>query len=147
MPQPLPLALASLDGPAPPAGLVLPRAGAAAFLLQIEQRLPHYHRLKLASTRDSLILLAPEGEVLPWHENVRLYLRRQGPAFLPVDARLDLPARWHDLLVERLAAQRDLPLPLLFLPGKGGGLAVLSLAQARPLGDVDLPRLAGECLA
>ena len=147
MPLPLPLALAPHDGSAPPVGLVLPRPGAAAFLLQVEQRLPHYRGLKLAATRDSLILLAPDGGALPWHESVRHYLRRQGPAFMPAETRLDVPERWHDLLVERLAAQKSLPLPLLFLPGAGSTLTVLGLAQARPIGEVDLPRLAGECLA
>lgn len=146
MPHPLPLALAPDEPSSPPIGLAMPRAGAAAFLLQVEQRLPHYRGLKLGATRDLLILLAQGGEALPWHESVRHYLRRQGPAFMPVETRLDVPARWHDLLVERLAAAKNLALPLLFLPGAHASLAVLSLSQARPIGDIDLPRLAGECL-
>ena len=144
----LPLTLAPHDGPAVPCGLVIARAGAAEFLLRLELRLPHYRGLRLAATKDSLILIAAEGEPLPWVPVVQHYLRRQGPAFLPVGLRLDVPARWHDIVVERLVALRALAMPVLMLPDAvSPGVAVASLADASPAGDIDLPRLAGECLA
>jgi len=144
----LPLALTPHDEPAVPCGLVIYRAGAAEFLLQLELRLPHYRGLRLAATKDSLVLIAAEGAPLPWVPVVRHYLRRQGPAFLPVGLRLDVPARWHDIVVERLAALRALVMPVLLLPdGVSPGVAVISLADAASAGDIDWPRLAGECLA
>ena len=87
--------------------------------------------------------LAPEHQPLPWSETVQFFLRQAGPALLPTDRRLDVPARWHDEMVARLAASHGQSLPLLILP-VGERLEVTGLAEARALTDIDLARLAGE---
>lgn len=138
---PLRLLAAAPDGPA--CGLVLPRGAARPLLHRLAARRGHYAALRLLATAERLILLAPEHQPLPWSEAMQFFLRQAGPALLPTDRRLDVPARWHDEVVARLAATHGQALPLLILPA-GEGLEVTGLAGARALADIDLARLAGE---
>lgn len=138
------LRLVSDAAAAAPAGLLLGWSAARALLPKLQQRRAHYAALRLLAIREGLVVLAPEDKPLPWSAEGCLFLHQQGPAVLPVRMRLDLPARWHDDVVLRLAAAHAQSLPLLILPGEEDGLRVGGLAGARPLGDVDLPRLAGQ---
>ncbi|WP_448950532.1 hypothetical protein [Labrys neptuniae] len=127
-------------------GMVLPRQAAAAVLRRLAARRKHYASLRLVATAGRMILLAPEHQPLPWSEATQFFLRQAGPALLPTDRRLDVPARWHDEVVARLAASHRQSLPLLILP-TGEGIEVTGLAEARALGEIDLAALAEEIRA
>ena len=141
----LPLRLAPDDSEMIPVGLVLTRAAAKDMMLKLHARLSHYASLRLFATSNLVVLLSPERAALPWSAEVQCFLRQCGPAILPIGHRLDVPSRWHDDVVSRLAADHRQSLPLLILPDEAGKLQIASLAAARPLADVDLRALAEGC--
>jgi len=141
----LPLRLTQDDGAPNPVGLVLARAAARDMVLKLDARLAHYASLRLFATVKLLVLLSPECTPLPWSAEVMFFLYQRGPAILPIGQRLDVPARWHDDVVTRLAAARDQSLPLLILPGETGELQIAGLRRARAATDIDLPALATAC--
>ena len=126
-------------------GLVLTRAVAKDMVLKLHARLAHYASLRLFATSNLVVLLSPERAALPWSTEIQCFLRQCGPAILPIGRRLDVPSRWHDDVVGRLAADRQQSLPLLILPNEAGELQIAGLATARALADIDLPRLAEAC--
>ena len=126
-------------------GLVLARTAAKDMVLKLHARLAHYASLRLFATSKLVVLLSPERAALPWSAEVQCFLRQCGPAILPIGHRLDVPSRWHDDVVSRLAADRQQSLPLLILPDEAGKLQIAGLAAARALADVDLLGLAEAC--
>jgi len=139
------LRLAPDDGETSPMGLVLARAAAKDMVLKLHERLAHYASLRLFAASKLVVLLSPERASLPWSTDIKCFLHQCGPAILPIGQRLDVPSRWHDDVVSRLAADRQQSLPLLILPDEAGELQIAGLAAARALADVDLLGLAKAC--
>ncbi|MCL2716650.1 MAG: hypothetical protein FWD68_19335 [Alphaproteobacteria bacterium] len=143
----LSLRLVPDDSGATPMGIVLARATAGDILQKLHARLSHYASLRVLATSSFLVLLSPERRILPWSAEVRFHLQQRGPAILPIGQRLDVPARWHDDVVRRLAGERNQSLPLLILPDAAHGLQIAGLDRAHVLADIDLLVLAGACVA
>ena len=143
----LALRLVPDDSDATTIGLVLARTTAGDVVRKLHTRLSHYASLRVFATSSFLVLLSPERGVLPWSAETRFHLQQRGPAILPIGHRLDVPPRWHDDVVSRLAGERNQSLPLLILPDEAGLLQIAGLGRARAAADIDLLVLAGACVA
>lgn len=104
-----------------PAGVILSRREAAAMAGRLAKRAAHYPALRVTGFQDRLILWSAAEDVqLPWLEGDAVYLTHiDKTLFFPVDKRLDLPARWTEPIVARLASAKSLSRPVLLWHWEG----------------------------
>jgi hypothetical protein len=131
-------------GEARPAGLILGRHLIADAATRLARRARHYAALRVTASRNSLIFWSTANDVpLPWFDEEPVYLaQRDKIVFFPADRTLDLPDKWSERILDRLAGKNGLSRPILLLP-VGGELTAIGLgANSVPVPAVDWERLA-----
>jgi len=106
---------------ASPAGVILSRREAAAMAGRFAKRAPHYPTLRVTGFQDRLIFWSPAEDVqLPWFEGGAVYLTHiDKTLFFPIDKRLNLPVRWSEPIIARLASAESLSRPVLLWHWEG----------------------------